>query len=192
MISNSQFSEHGFLSVNRKSTPGAFLVNIDCVNSNLKLILTIVNCSFHHNMVSATWVNISEISNCSLLSLSNYVDTGNIISCDDCSFHNNISPKHSVFYISFHPIMWIDFYIHLKPSSIPTVQFSNVSFHHNSAPHSILHIDCIHNVIFTNCVVASNLGTGIFARKSIITFQGNNTLVNNSGIDGGAIALQQS
>ena len=88
--------------------------------------------------------------------------------------------------------MWIDFYFHLKPSSIPTVQFSNVSFHHNSAPHSILHIDCIHNVIFTNCVVASNLGTGIFARKSIITFQGNNTLVNNSGIDGGAIALQQS
>ena len=36
------------------------------------------------------------------------------------------------------------------------------------------------------------MGSGIFARKSIITFQGNNTLVNNSGIDGGAIALQQS
>ena len=197
LISNNQFSKHGFVSnVDHKSTPAAaFQVNVlilDCVYSNVKLILGIVSCSFHHNMVSATRINVSESSECPQR-IATATKNNVYMAFDSCLFHNNISPKYSVLFISLHANTQMFFDLFLQTYQIVSrVQFSNVSIHHNSAPNSIIHIDFIHHIIFTNCVIASNMGTGIFARKSIITFQGNNTLANNSGIDGGAIALQQS
>ena len=196
LIGNNQFSKHGLLSnTDHKSAPAAFQVSIlilDCVNSNVKLILGIVSCSFHHNMVSATRINVSESSECP-----HYIATttkSNVfMAFDSCLFHNNISPKFSVLFISLHANApwWFDAFLQTY-QIVSRVQFSNVSIHHNLAPNNIIHINFIHHITFTNCVIASNMGTGIFARKSIITFQGNNTLVNNSGIDGGAIALRQS
>ena len=189
-ISNSQFSEHSLPSnTSHKGNPAVFQVD-----SNVKLILGIVNCSFHHNMISATGVNISQESSdsdsCLTARKSNVYY---IISFDRCLFHNNVSPKYSVFYISLHACTKIfAMLLNPCPTSVLRVHFYNVSFHHNSAPNSIVYINFISNVIFTNCIVASNIGTGIFAKKSIITFQGNNTLENNIGMDGGAIALEQS
>ena len=189
LISNSQFSEHGLPSnISHKSTPAVFQVD-----SDVNLILHIVNCSFHHNTISVTGVNISESSDSNSCLVGRKSNVYYIISFHRCLFHNNVSPKHSVFYISLHAsTMIFAMLLNPCPTSILRVHFHNVSFHHNSAPNSIIHINFIHSVIFTNCAVASNMGTGIFARKSIIRFQGNNTLANNTGVDGGAIALEQS
>ena len=196
VISNSQFSEHGLpFNTDRKGTPAAFQVDVlifDCVNSNVKLILDIVNCSFHHNAVSATGTNISESSDCPH-NLATTKKSNVYMAFDSCLFHNNIIPKYSVLYISLYANTPNYFDTFLQTYLIVSrVHFSNVSFHHNSAPNTIVHLYFIHHIIFTNCVVSSNKGTAISAKKSIIAFQGNNTLANNSGIDGGAVALEQS
>ena len=188
VISNSQFSEHGLPSTEHKGTPAVFQVN-----SNVNVILGIVNCSFHHNTISVTRVNISASSDSNLCLSGRKSNVYYIISFDRCLFHNNVSPKYSVFHISLHASTKIfDMFLNPCPTSILRVHFYNVSFHHNSASNSIIYINFIHDIMFTNCIVVSNIGTGLFARKSIITFQGKNTLANNVGMDGGAIALEQS
>ena len=48
------------------------------------------------------------------------------------------------------------------------------------------------NIEFDNNLVSDNPITGLIAYSSTITFKGNNIFINNSGVDGGGMALYGS
>ena len=76
--------------------------------------------------------------------------------------------------------------------------FRNVSFHFNKVPNkndvypAAVVIVNIHDVIFDQIEVSNHNTTGLVGINSVITFNKNNTFVNNSGIYGGGIALYES
>ena len=73
--------------------------------------------------------------------------------------------------------------------------FINVSFHFNKVHNkkyvheAAVVLVNIHDVIFEQIEVSNHDTTGLMSLNSIITFEKNNTFVNNSGIYGGGIAL---
>ena len=76
--------------------------------------------------------------------------------------------------------------------------FINVSFHFNKVHNkkyvheAAVVLVNIHDVIFEQIEVSNHDTTGLMSLNSVITFEKNNTFVNNSGIYGGGIALFES
>ena len=80
-------------------------------------------------------------------------------------------------------------------TSTCTIHFTNVSFHFNKLPNMIniyqsaVLLKNIRNVSFDQIEITNHNTTGLLSINSIITFDGHSTFVNNSGINGGGMAL---
>ena len=82
-----------------------------------------------------------------------------------------------------------------------TVNFSNITFYSNSKSFPTSKTDTtLQSVIFASfvqsfnlkwCLFEDNLATALQSQQSRIYFQENNTFINNSGVDGGAIYLDE-
>ena len=83
-------------------------------------------------------------------------------------------------------------------TSTPSIRFTNVSFQFNKLPNmlniyqSAVLLMNIRNVIFDQIDISNHNTTGLVSINSAIKFDGHSTFVNNSGINGGGIALYGS
>ena len=83
-------------------------------------------------------------------------------------------------------------------TSKASIIFKNILIHFNKVSktldiyQSAVGLVNIENVIFDQIKVSNHNTTGLVGFNSLITFNGNSTLVNNSGIYGGGIALYES
>ena len=87
------------------------------------------------------------------------------------------------------------FIIGFQSTSTSTILFTNVSFQFNKVPNklnvyqSAVLLMNIENVIFDQIEVINHNTTGLLSINSPIIFDGHSTFVNNSGTNGGGIAL---
>ena len=78
------------------------------------------------------------------------------------------------------------------------VKLFNVTFKDNKILSSgfenkfVVLINSINDIIMTNCTFADNDGTGLLIYDSYVTFTSSNVFINNTGINGGAIQMQNA
>ena len=83
----------------------------------------------------------------------------------------------------------------LQDSSTSRIHFTNISFYFNKASnkhhkdHSAVLLENIKNVTFDQIDISNHDTTGLLSINSLIMFDGHNTFINNSGINGGGMAL---
>ena len=101
-----------------------------------------------------------------------------------CSIYNNTAYYGSGLFIAS-----------LQPTSTSRIHFTNVSFQFNKLPkklniyQSAVFLMNIENVVFSQIDISNHNTTGLVSINSPIIFDGHSTFVNNSGINGGGIAL---
>ena len=83
----------------------------------------------------------------------------------------------------------------LQDASTSRIHFTNVSFYFNKVSnkhhkyHSAVLLENIKNVTFDQIDISNHDTTGLLSINSPIIFDGHNTFINNSGINGGGMAL---
>ena len=83
----------------------------------------------------------------------------------------------------------------LQDASTSRIHFTNVSFYFNKVSnklhkyHSAVLLENIKNVTFDQIDISNHNTTGLLSIDSPIMFDGHNTFINNSGINGGGMAL---
>ena len=182
----------------------------------IKLYIEVSNCSFHNNKVTSTsvWIYQTQINPIEFHQLLMYVlwsinGRNSVASCiqitfKNCRFYNNtLSKLDSVFYISnslyldtvgafFFNVK--DCYTHQQAGALLKVEVQNCLFQSNTAQNEIIFVRCIPlaRFIIANSTASDNSGTAITAIKAVVTFKGVNTIVNNTGFDGGGVFLDSS
>ena len=102
----------------------------------------------------------------------------------NCTIYNNTAYYGSGLYI-----------ISLHFTLISRIHFTNVSFQFNRLPmkinkyQSAVFLVNVENVMFSQIDISNHNTTGLVSMNSPIIFDGHSTFVNNSGINGGGIAL---
>ena len=136
-----------------------------------------------------------EFSNCTIYNNTAYyyygggvfINLGNgpgTIEFSNCTIYNNVGYHGSGLLIDS-----------LVFTSTYTIHFTNVSFQFNKLPNMIniyqsaVLLMNIRNVIFDQIEITNHNTTGLLSINSIIIFDGHSTFVNNSGINGGGMAL---
>ena len=134
-----------------------------------------------------------EFSNCTIYNNTAWYEGGGVYidsrkgssstEFNNCTIYNNTAYIGSGFFAS-------------QIFSITSIRFTNVSFQFNKVPHmfnmyqSAVFLVNIENVVFSQIDISNHNTTGLVSINSpIITFDGHSTFVNNSGINGGGIAL---
>ena len=114
-----------------------------------------------------------------------YNGIGNI-EFNNCTIYNNTAFYGSgLFIISLHFTL------------ISRIHFTNVSFQFNTLPmkinkyQSAVFLVNVLNVMFSQIDISNHNTTGLVSMNSPIIFDGHSTFVNNSGINGGGIALYE-
>ena len=82
-----------------------------------------------------------------------------------------------------------------KSCSTLKVKLFNVKFKDNKVNDEetfIVLINNINDIMMTKCTFADNDGTGLLIYDSYVTFTGSNVFINNTGINGGAIQMQNA
>ena len=83
----------------------------------------------------------------------------------------------------------------IQDSSTSRIHFTKVSFYFNKVSNKLYKYQCavllenIKNVIFNQIDISNHDTTGLVSMSSLIIFEGHNTFINNSGINGGGMAL---
>ena len=83
----------------------------------------------------------------------------------------------------------------LQDASTSRIHFTNISFYFNKVSnkhhkyHSTLLLENIKNVTFDQIDISNHDTTGLLSINSLMMFDGHNTFINNSGINGGGMAL---
>ena len=83
----------------------------------------------------------------------------------------------------------------LQDASTSRIHFTKVSFYFNKVSNKLYKYQCavllenIKNVIFNQIDISNHDTTGLVSMSSLIIFEGHNTFINNSGINGGGMAL---
>ena len=102
----------------------------------------------------------------------------------NCTIYNNTAQYGGGVYISA-----------LQYTSTSSIHFTNVSFQFNKVPNKLniyqsnMFLMNIENVMFSQIDISNHNTTGLVSINSPIIFDGHSTFVNNSGINGGGIAL---
>ena len=111
---------------------------------------------------------------------------------DNCTFYNNTGNFSSALYVS----VSLSAKIYYQGNVNPKFTFVNGTFHgnkhfewHNSSVQSTITVQNVADIEFDSINVFNNPTTGLIAYSSNIVFRGNNTFTNNSGVDGGGMAL---
>ena len=136
----------------------------------------------------------TEFSNCTIYNNTAQYGGGGIyfqlnggsssIEFSSCSIYNNTAYYGSGLFI-----------VSLQPTSTSRIHFTNVSFQFNKLPkklniyQSAVFLMNIENVVFSQIDISNHNTTGLVSINSPIIFDGHSTFVNNSGINGGGIAL---
>ena len=181
----------------------------------IKLYIEVSNCSFHNNKVTSTsvWIYQTQINpdpvefHQMLMYLLRSINGRNsVASCIQITFknsrfyNNTLSKLDSVFYIS--NSLYIDTslvnvkdcYTYQQAGTLLKVEVQNCLFQSNTAQNEIIFVRCIPpaRFIIANSTASDNSGTAITAIKAVVTFKGVNTIVNNTGFDGGGVFLDSS
>ena len=113
---------------------------------------------------------------------------------DNCTFYNNTGNFSSALYVAVSVAAKIS-------SGIvnPMMRFVNNDFHGNqpfercnSSVQSTITVQNVADIVFDSINVFNNLIMGLIAYSSTMVFEGNNIFLNNSGVDGGGMALYGS
>ena len=121
----------------------------------------------------------------------NLYDGGGTIKLHNCTIHDNAAYLGSGLFLRS-----------LQINSRATFNFKNVLFHFNKARNKLAIYQKVYqsavvlfnivNVTFDQIEISNHNTTGLVGVNSQIKFDGHSTFVNNSGIDGGGIALYKS
>ena len=132
-----------------------------------------------------------EVSNCTIYNntaqygggVDIYLHNGSVsIEVSNCTIYNNTAHYGSGLNA-------------LQDASTSRIHFTNISFYFNKVSnkhhkyHSILLLENIKNVTFDQIDISNHDTTGLLSINSLIMFDGHNTFINNSGINGGGMAL---
>ena len=130
-------------------------------------LLTLDNLSTDNNAAPSCFIGLTLVEHCSFVNASGWI------------IPNSKSSS-----------IWIDAGINalLDNYNQHEVFFKDVLFIYQDA-FSIVAIQGMHNVSFSDCHFIRNLGTPIVATSSNLFFSGNSTFIKNIGISGGAFAL---
>ena len=180
-------------------------VNINLYNERGTIEFS--NCTIYNNTAyygRGGGVNINlyngsgsiEFSNCTIYNNTAYYGGGVFIDLyngrgsiefSNCTIYNNVGYYGSGLLIDS-----------LMFTSTYTIHFTNVSFHFNKLPNMINKYQSavllmnIRNVSFDQIKITNHNTTGLLSINSLIIFDGHSTFVNNSGINGGGMALYGS
>ena len=132
-----------------------------------------------------------EFSNCTIYDNTAHYGGGVVITLSDGSgsidFSNCVIYNNTAYYGSG--------LVALQDSSTSRIHFTNISFYFNKASnklhkdHSAVLLGNIKNVTFDQIDISNHNTTGLLSINSLIMFDGHNTFINNSGINGGGMAL---
>ena len=139
------------------------------------------NCTIYNNIVQSDGGGV-------------YIDLykgGGSIEFSNCTIHDNTAYLGSGLFLRS-----------LQINSRATFNFKNVLFHFNKARNKLAIYQKVYqsavvlfnivNVTFDQIEISNHNTTGLVGVNSQIKFDGHSTFVNNSGIDGGGIALYKS
>ena len=179
-------------------------------------VILISNCQFINNTDGGGAVHLRVKFNISLGILKGIISKiQDHINIQNCTFTNNSGTGSSMVIAILSDK---SFFYYPTPFQV-NVLLENISFHNDKKPFrmitnesnyyafgksseaghqyvtidgSIVHVYGAQNVTFSNCKFSNNQMTPIVAHKSKIYFSGSLTFVNNTGLNGGAIALYDS
>ena len=149
-----------------------------------KVKLSIYNSDFFHNRaVFGAGMSIHW-----------YASSAGEVIVENCTFYNNTGNFSSALYVSVSVAAKIDIGI-----VNPKMRFINNAFHGNqpfercnSSVQSTITVQNVADIEFDSINVFNNLITGLIAYSSTMVFSENNIFTNNSGVDGGGMALYGS
>ena len=182
------------------------------IGSNANGSIDISNCNIYNNTAQVNGGGVSmyslgdgiiEFINCIIydntahfdgggMYINSFTDSGSIIKFSNCTISNN-----SAYFASGLVLR------SLQTTSTSTNSFhlTNVTFHFNKVINtpdvcqkgyrSVVVLLNIENITFDHIEVSNHNTTGLVGVNSLITFDGHNMFVNNSGIYGGGIALYE-
>ena len=114
---------------------------------------------------------------------------------DDCTFYNNTGNFSSALYV----FVSLPAKIYYNGNLNPNLRFVNSAFHDNQpferrnlSVQSTITVQNVADIEFDSINVFNNPITGLVPYSSTMVFRGNNIFVNNSGVDGGGMALYGS
>ena len=114
---------------------------------------------------------------------------------DNCTFYNNTGNFSSALYLS----VSVAAKIYYQGKVNPKFTFVDDTFHdnqpfekQNSSVQSTITVQNVADIEFDSINVSNNPTTGLIAYSSTIKFGGSNIFMNNSGVDGGGMALYGS
>ena len=179
LISNSRF-------INNTNGGGALMliVSIDIgegIISKIQDHINIQNCTFTNNSGSGSSLFIAILDQSFLYSSAPF--QVNVL-LENVSFHSD----HTLFPRHIRPTGFEDegtIFVYYGNPSIPVPQLF-------IADENVIHVYGAYNVTFSNCKFSNHQMTPIVAQNSKIFFSGSLTFINNTGLNGGAIALYAS
>ena len=153
-------------------------------NNAAKVQLFVYNSDFSHNRaifgagMSIRW----------------FASSAGEVVVNNCTFYNNTGNFSSALYVSVSVAAKIG-----NGTVNPKLRFINNSFHsnqpfvkRNSSVQSTITVQNVADIEFDGINVFNNPITGLIAYSSTMVFGGNNIFLNNSGVDGGGLALYGS
>ena len=163
---------------------GAGFEFIDSSTYTTEANLFVYNSQFSHNRAtSGSGVTIGWLSS-----------GGGQVMLDTCLFHNNTGDTTSALFIFITADFSLNFTSPLMYLNKITVHANRPSnSEHNASLQSAITIQNVPITVINSIVVSNSLTTGLTAFSSTLIFNGElNMFVNNSGVDGGGMALYGS
>ena len=113
---------------------------------------------------------------------------------DNCTFYNNTGNFSSALYVFVSlPAKIGNGNVNLELRFVNNAFYDNQPFErHNSSVQSTITVQNVADIEFDSTNVSNNPTTGLIAYSSAMVFTGNNVFLNNSGVDGGGMALYGS